>query len=162
MYDAMADSEGPAFDVLFVCVHNSGRSQMAEAFVSALGAGSVSAGSAGTQPASRVSPVVREAMLERNIDVSWDRPKALTEEMVRRSTRLLTMGCALDNACPAPVLEAEDWGLRDSSGLPLEDVRMIRDEIEGRVGGYLKSWIAAHDSAGPQVMAGQTVVSAQT
>ena len=129
----MADSEGPAFDVLFVCVHNSGRSQMAEAFVSALGAGRVSAGPAGTQPASCVSPVVREAMLERNIDISWNRPKALTEEMVRRSTRLVTMGCALDNACPAPVLEAEDWGLPDPSGLPLEEVRTIRDEIKGRV-----------------------------
>lgn len=106
---------------------------MAEAFVLAHAGGRVTAGSAGTHPSSSVSPVVAEAMREKAIDISDNRPKALTDEMVRRSKRLVTMGCALDDACPALHMETEDWGLPDPSGLPLEEVRPIRDEIEARV-----------------------------
>lgn len=106
---------------------------MAEAFVSCLSGGKVSVASAGTHPSAHVSPVVIEAMKEKAIDISCNRPKALTDEMVRRSSRLVTMGCALDEACPAPLVDVEDWGLTDLAGLALEDVRPIRDEIEGRV-----------------------------
>ena len=129
----MTDMDRLAFNVLFVCVHNSGRSQMAEAFVLALGRGRISAASAGTHPSSYVSPVVAEAMKEKGIDISNNRPKAITEAMASSASRLVTMGCALDVACPAPLLDAEDWGLPDPSGLPLEEVRPIRDEIEARV-----------------------------
>ena len=106
---------------------------MAEAFVSALSEGRVKAGSAGTHPSSSVSPVVAAAMQEIAIDISGNCPKALTDEMVSSASRLVTMGCALDEACPAPLMSAEDWGLPDPSGLPLEEVRPIRDEIEARV-----------------------------
>ena len=106
---------------------------MAEAFVTVCGGGRVTAASAGTRPSPSVSPVVAEAMKEKSIDITGNRPKAISDEMVRRSKRIVTMGCDLDDACPAPLLGAEDWGLPDPSGLPLEEVRPIRDEIEARV-----------------------------
>ncbi len=121
--------------VVFVCVHNSGRSQMAEAFFNRMGAGSARALSAGTQPAAAVDPVAVEAMAEVGLDISANKPKALTLEMVEGADRMITMGCGADAAavCPASFIETEDWALEDPQGKPIEQVRKIRDEIEGRV-----------------------------
>ena len=123
--------------VLFVCVHNSGRSQMAEAFAGSIANGSLEAESAGTSPSDRVDPVVAEAMRERGIDISQNKPKLLTQEMVDRADQIITMGCSFENGCPAVFISqnrpADDWGLDDPKGKPLEEVRQIRDEIEERV-----------------------------
>ena len=119
--------------VLFICTHNSGRSQMAEAFLKHLGHGTVEAESAGTTPAERVNPVVVQAMKEKGIDISQNSPKLLTEEMVDRADRVVTMGCSAEKTCPAVFVPSEDWGLEDPKGKSLEDVRRIRDEIEQRV-----------------------------
>jgi arsenate reductase len=121
--------------VLFVCVHNSGRSRMAEAFFNRLARGKARGLSAGTQPADKVNPVVVEAMREAGIDIRAAKPKALTMEMVGQAERMITMGCGADaaGACPASFIETEDWKLDDPEGKPLEDVRRIRDEIQARV-----------------------------
>ncbi|MDD5038792.1 MAG: arsenate reductase ArsC [Dehalococcoidales bacterium] len=121
--------------ILFVCVHNSGRSQMAEAFFNKLAGGKAQAISAGTQPGDRVNPVVVEAMREVGIDISGNKPKALTLEMVEKAGRMITMGCGAEAeaACPAGFIETEDWALEDPKGKSLEQVRKIRDEIGERV-----------------------------
>ncbi len=121
--------------VLFVCVHNSGRSQMAEAFFNHLTKGEAQAFSAGTQPGDRVNPAVVEAMKEVGIDISANKPKLLTFEMIEKADRMITMGCGADAAglCPAGFLETEDWALEDPHGKPIEEVRTIRDEIRRRV-----------------------------
>ena len=119
--------------VLFLCVHNAGRSQMAAAFAREHGGGSIVAESAGTMPSERVHPVVVEAMLERGIDLSGAAPKLLTDEMANEADRAITMGCAIEDVCPAGLVETEDWALEDPSGKPIERVREIRDEIERRV-----------------------------
>ena len=119
--------------VLFVCVHNSGRSQMAEAFARELSGGRLDAESAGTEPTAGLNPVVVEAMRERGLDISGHRPKLLTPEMARRADRVFTMGCYADGACPAFMLDAEDWSLDDPHGQPIERVRAIRDDVEARV-----------------------------
>ena len=121
--------------VLFVCVHNSGRSQMAEAFFNKLAGGKAQALSAGTQPADEVNPVVVEAMREAGIDISGNKPKALTLEMVEKADRMITMGCGAEAGavCPATFIETEDWALEDPKGKSLERVRKIRDEIKERV-----------------------------
>ncbi|MBI2832514.1 MAG: arsenate reductase ArsC [Chloroflexi bacterium] len=119
--------------VLFVCVHNSGRSQMAEAFFNHLAGGKALALSAGTQPAGRVNPVVVEAMREAGIDISHSKPKALTPEMIGQADRVVTMGCGAEAVCPATFVETEDWALEDPHGKSLERVRKIRDEIKARV-----------------------------
>ena len=124
--------------VLFVCVHNAGRSQMAEAFFNQLAQRQgmeARAESAGTEPGQGVHPEVAAAMLEVGIDLSEKRPKVLTDEMVRRVDRVITMGCAPDaSTCPAILLrDVEDWGLPDPHGQPLERVREIRDDIRRRV-----------------------------
>ena len=119
--------------VLFLCVHNAGRSQMAAAFAREYGGASIDAVSAGTMPSERVHPVVVEAMLECGIDISGARPKLLTDEMASEADRAITMGCAIEDVCPAGLVETEDWGLEDPSGKPIERVREIRDEIERRV-----------------------------
>lgn len=123
--------------VLFVCVHNSGRSQMAEAFANHLAGGPAWAESAGTTPAERPNPVVVEAMRERGIDLSASRPKAMTQAMVDRADRVITMGCAITEECPAVFVPTEDWGLDDPAGRPIAEVRRIRDEVERRVRGLL-------------------------
>lgn len=119
--------------VLFVCVHNSGRSQMAEAFARELSEGRLDAESAGTEPTMGVNPVVVEAMRERGLDITGQRPKLLTTEMARNADRIFTMGCYADRACPAFMLDAEDWALDDPHGQPIERVRAIRDDVEARV-----------------------------
>ena len=119
--------------VLFVCVHNAGRSQMAEAFLNAAGSGLLRAESAGTLPTERVNPVVAEAMLEHGIDISASSPKVITQEMADGADFIFTMGCAIDEACPATFLPPEDWGLDDPAGQPIETVRQIRDQIRMKV-----------------------------
>jgi len=121
--------------VLFVCVHNSGRSQMAEAFFNQMAKGKAQAYSAGTQPADKVNPVVVGAMKEVGIDISGNKPKALTFEMVEQSDKMITMGCGAEAGavCPASFIETEDWALEDPKEKSLEQVRKIRDEIKERV-----------------------------
>ena len=121
--------------VLFVCVHNSGRSQMAEAFFNQLAKGKARAYSAGTQQADKVNPVVVEAIREVGIDISGKKPKALTMDMVEKADRMITMGCGAEAeaVCPAGFIETEDWTLEDPKGKSLEQVRKIRDEIKKRV-----------------------------
>lgn len=108
--------------VLFVCVHNSGRSQMAEAFFNKLVEGKARALSAGTQPADEVNPVVVEAMREAGINISGKKPKMLTMDMVEKAGRMITMGCGAEAeaACPASFIETEDWALEDPKGKSLE------------------------------------------
>ena len=121
--------------IVFVCVHNSGRSQMAEAFFNELAEGRAQAISAGTQPSDKVNPVVVEAMREVGIDISSNKPKALTLEMVEEADRMITMGCGAEaqGVCPASFIETEDWELEDPKGKPIEKVIRIRDEIKERV-----------------------------
>jgi arsenate reductase (thioredoxin) len=127
--------------VLFVCVHNAGRSVMAEALYNALAEGRGEARSAGTVPGGAPHPEVVEAMRESGIDVSGHRGELLTDEMVGSADRVITMGCAIDDAaCPAILYaDVEDWGLPDPKGQPIERVREIRDEIRRRVKGLLGS-----------------------
>lgn len=119
--------------VLFACVHNAGRSQMAAAFFNALAdPAKVRALSAGTEPAERIHPEVVETMREVGIDMSAAKPRHLTPELASCASLLITMGCG--EACPfVPDLERQDWGLADPKGLAPEPVRAIRDEIRGRV-----------------------------
>ncbi len=120
--------------ILFVCVENAGRSQMAEAFANQYGRGRVEARSGGTQPAGEVNPLVVQAMLERGIDISRNRPKPLDMRAVEEADVIITMGCGAEGFCPASFLEkVEDWGIEDPKGKSLEEVRRIRDEIERRV-----------------------------
>jgi arsenate reductase len=125
--------------VLFACVHNAGRSQMAAGFFNALaGPKTARAISAGTRPADRVNPVVVEAMREAGIELSSQRPKLLTPELAREAQWLITMGCG--DECPlVPGAQRDDWPLDDPAGQPLERVRAIRDEIRWRVEGLLKT-----------------------
>jgi arsenate reductase len=119
-------------EVLFVCVHNAGRSQMAAALLEHLAAGRVSVRSAGSEPADAVNPDVVEAMAELGLDVSRERPKPLTGEAVEAADVVITMGCG--DACPIyPGKRYEDWELEDPAGRDLETVRGIRDEIAGRI-----------------------------
>jgi protein-tyrosine-phosphatase len=121
--------------VVFVCVHNSGRSQMAEAFFNQMAKGKALAISAGTQPGDKVHPVVVEAMQQVGIDISGNKPKMLTMEMVEKADRMITMGCGADagGLCPASFAETEDWALDDPKDKSLEQVRAIRDDIKKRV-----------------------------
>ncbi len=125
--------------VLFICVQNAGRSQMAEALFNALAAGRAVAISAGTRPAERVHPEVVEAMKEVGIDMSADKPKMLTPEMVSEADKVISMGCGADEACPVAYTPAEDWGVEDPAGKPPEKVRAIRDEIRARVESLLRT-----------------------
>lgn len=126
--------------VLFVCVHNSGRSQMAEALLNRMAEGRAAAESAGTEPGEAVNPNAVKAMSELGIDISGARPKVITQEMVDRADRVITMGCSVEESCPALFLpNVEDWGLEDPAGKPLEKVREIRDEISRRVRALLEA-----------------------
>ena len=124
--------------VLFVCVHNSGRSQMAEAFTRVLSAGRVEAISAGTVPGATLNPVVTEAMKERGVSMDGQYPKVIDQQMVDDADHAFTMGCKIDGSCPATFVPSEDWGLDDPAGQSIETVRRIRDEVEARVRGMLE------------------------
>jgi arsenate reductase len=119
--------------VLFVCVGNASRSQMAEAFFNQAAGGKARAISAGTKPASAVDLRTVDVMREVGIDISGARPKALTMEMLDQADRVVTMGCGTEGVCPASFVETEDWQLEDPKGKSLEEVRRIRDEIKARV-----------------------------
>lgn len=121
------------FQVAFACVHNAGRSQMAAAFFNHLADPSrAHAISAGTVPGSRVHPEVLSVMQEIGLDLSGAVPQRLTDELTRAADLLITMGCG-ENCPYIPGLRVEDWPLRDPKGLPLDQVRLIRGEVEGRV-----------------------------
>ena len=121
------------FKVIFACVHNAGRSQMAAAFFNQLAdRDKAEAVSAGTEPGPRVHPEVLAAMQETGIDFSGATPQKLTEELARDAQLLITMGCG-DNCPYVPGLRRDDWPLRDPKGQPIEQVRIIRDEIRARV-----------------------------
>ena len=118
--------------VLFVCVHNAGRSQMAAGYLNALGKGRVEVRSAGSQPASMINPVAVAAMAEEGIDIGGEQPKVLTTDAVKSADVVITMGCG--DTCPwYPGKRYEDWVLDDPAGQGIEAVRPIRDEIRRRV-----------------------------
>ncbi len=118
--------------VLFVCVHNAGRSQMAAALLHELSGGEIDVRSAGSAPADRLNPAVVEAMHEVGIDITKEQPKLLTTDAVQSSDVVITMGCG--DACPFfPGKRYEDWQLDDPAGQSIEAVRVIRDEITQRV-----------------------------
>lgn len=122
----------PRPSVLFVCVHNAGRSQMAAAWLQHLAGGRVEVRSAGSAPRETVNPAAVEAMAEVGIDISANTPKVLTPDAVQASDVVITMGCG--DVCPVfPGTRYEDWALTDPAGLGLEAVRPIRDEIRARV-----------------------------
>jgi arsenate reductase len=126
-----------AHSILFVCVHNAGRSQMAAGFAQALGGDRVRVLSAGSEPADRINPVAVAAMAEVGIDIRTNQPQVLRTEDVRDSDVVITMGCG--DACPIfPGKRYEDWELTDPAGLDIEAVRPIRDEIERRVQALLE------------------------
>ena len=118
--------------VLFVCVHNAGRSQMAAGFMQNLGKDKINVLSAGSMPKDQINPVAVEVMKEVGIDISNNQPKILTTESVKESDVVITMGCG--DACPIfPGKRYEDWQLEDPAGKDLETVRRIRDEIKSRI-----------------------------
>jgi protein-tyrosine-phosphatase len=128
--EGMMAKEQP--EVLFVCVHNAGRSQMAAGLVKLRSQGRVHVRSAGSAPGDEVNPAVVEAMVELGVDMSQEFPKPLTEEVVRAADVVITMGCG--DACPIyPGKRYEDWTLDDPAGQGIEAVREIRDEIDRRV-----------------------------
>ena len=126
-------------EVLFICVHNSGRSQMAEAFFNQMSQGKAAAVSAGTEPAAQVNSTVLTAMREVGIEIGDKRPKLLTAEMLESVDRVITMGCNAAQACPASSVPAEDWELDDPEGKPMAKVRQIRDQIKIKVDGLVRT-----------------------
>jgi protein-tyrosine-phosphatase len=133
--------------VLFVCVHNAGRSQMAEAFFNRLAQErglDVRAESAGTSPGGQVNPMAAQAMAEAGIDMAHHHPKLLTAEMAGTSDRVITMGCGVEaEMCPAGTYISEDWGLPDPHGQSLDGVRPVRDAVRERVAALVDELEAA-------------------
>jgi len=128
----MSTETGKKPSVLFVCVHNAGRSQMAAAFLTTLSKGAIEVRSAGSQPADKVNPAAVEAMAELGIDMSAEIPKVLTTEAVKVSDVVITMGCG--DTCPIfPGKRYEDWELEDPAGQGVAAVRPIRDDIKARI-----------------------------
>ena len=122
--------------VLFVCVHNAGRSQMAAGYLSALAGDRVTVLSAGSEPKDEINPVAIDAMAEEGIDIANNAPKILTTDAVKESDVVITMGCG--DACPIfPGKRYEDWELEDPAGQGIESVRPIRDDIKRRIEGLL-------------------------
>ncbi|MBB1197649.1 arsenate reductase ArsC [Curtobacterium flaccumfaciens] len=118
--------------ILFVCVHNAGRSQMAAGYAQALGGDRVEVLSAGSEPKDQINSIAIQAMAEDGIDITGNQPKILTTDAVRDSDAVITMGCG--DACPIfPGKRYEDWDLTDPAGRGIEDVRPIRDDIKRRV-----------------------------
>ncbi|MPV35947.1 arsenate reductase ArsC [Georgenia subflava] len=138
-------SERPS--VMFVCVHNAGRSQMAAAWLTHLAGDAVEVRSAGSAPADQVNPAAVKAMAEVGIDIAAEQPKILTTEAVKDSDVVITMGCG--DACPIfPGKRYEDWELTDPAGKDVDGVRPVRDEIKGRVEELIASLLPANTSAG--------------
>jgi arsenate reductase (thioredoxin) len=131
-------------DVLFVCVHNAGRSRMAEALFNREADGRWTAASAGTQPAERPHPEVVEALAELGIDLPIEAGRLLDPELAESTQKLFSMGCDVEDACPALTTPMEDWALEDPKGKPIEQVREIRDDIHGRV----RALVAELDAGG--------------
>jgi arsenate reductase (thioredoxin) len=130
--------------VLFVCVHNAGRSQMAAGYLSHLANGRVTVLSAGSQPADQVNPSAVQAMAEEGIDLTAQQPKLLTTDAVRESDVVITMGCG--DTCPiCPGRRYEDWELDDPAGQGIDAVRRIRDDIKTRVEALLTDLLPADD-----------------
>jgi protein-tyrosine-phosphatase len=118
--------------VLFVCIHNAGRSQMAAGYARALSNGAVEVLSGGSEPGDQINPIAIQAMAEERIDISEAVPQLMTTEQVRESDVVITMGCG--DVCPIfPGKRYEDWELTDPKGKPIEEVRAIRDDIRSRV-----------------------------
>jgi arsenate reductase (thioredoxin) len=131
-------------EVLFVCVHNAGRSQMAAGLLQRMAGDRVRVISAGSEPADRLNPAVVEAMNEVGIDISAEQPKKLDDGMVRESAVVITMGCG--DACPIyPGKRYEDWDLEDPAGKDLDTVRGIRDEIAARIDALFADLFSAAD-----------------
>ncbi|MGF1662848.1 MAG: arsenate reductase ArsC [Kineosporiaceae bacterium] len=134
-------SERPS--VLFVCVHNAGRSQMAAGWLQRLAGGRIEVRSAGTAPADQVNPVAVEAMREAGIDITSATPKVLTSEAVQASDVVITMGCG--DTCPVfPGTRYLDWDLADPAGQGIEMVREVRDDIRGRVAALVAELLPEH------------------
>jgi arsenate reductase len=132
--------------VLFVCVHNAGRSQMAAGWLRHLAGESVEVRSAGSEPGDRLNPVAVEAMRELGIDITAAAPKKLTVDAVEASDVVITMGCG--DTCPIfPGKRYEDWELTDPAGQPIEVVRTVRDEIRGRIEALIDELRAPGDQA---------------
>jgi arsenate reductase len=128
-------------EILFLCVHNAGRSQMSAAFAREIGGDDIVVHSAGSAPGETLNPEVVRAMRERGIDISNESPRALTEEMGRSADVIVTMGCG--DACPVyPGKHYLDWELSDPAGKSLNDVRLIRDDIEQRVTALIAGLLA--------------------
>jgi protein-tyrosine-phosphatase len=118
--------------VLFVCIHNAGRSQMAAGYARALSNGAVDVLSGGSEPGDQINPIAIQAMAEEGIDISEAVPQLMTTDQVRESDVVITMGCG--DVCPIfPGKRYEDWELNDPKGKPIEEVRAIRDDIRSRV-----------------------------
>ncbi len=127
--------------VLFVCVHNAGRSQMAAGFMEDLADGKIEVLSAGSAPKESINPIAVQAMAEKGIDIANRKPKILSTEAVQASDVVITMGCG--DACPFfPGKRYEDWVLEDPAGKSIEEVRLIRDEIENRVKSLVSELLA--------------------
>ncbi|MDO8384349.1 arsenate reductase ArsC [Microbacterium sp.] len=132
--------------VLFVCVHNAGRSQMAAGYLRALAGDSIEVLSAGSAPKDSINPVAVDAMAEEGIDIANNTPKVLTVEAVRESDVVITMGCG--DACPIfPGKRYEDWELDDPAGQGIESVRPIRDDIRARVEALIAELLPTGTSA---------------
>ncbi|AOX65749.1 heat-shock protein HtpX [Curtobacterium sp. BH-2-1-1] len=132
--------------ILFVCVHNAGRSQMAAGYAQALGGDRVEVLSAGSAPKDQINPIAIQAMAEDGVDIAGNQPKILTTDAVRDSDAVITMGCG--DACPVfPGKRYEDWDLTDPAGRGIEDVRPIRDDIKHRVQTLLAELLPAEATA---------------
>jgi len=128
--------------VLFVCIHNAGRSQMAAGYLTALAHGRIEVRSAGSMPGDRINPVAIQAMAEEGIDITTQTPKILTTETVQASDVVITMGCG--DACPIfPGKRYEDWELEDPAGKDIDTVRRVRDDIRGRVENLITEMLSA-------------------
>jgi len=128
--------------VLFVCIHNAGRSQMAAGYMRALSGGAVEVRSGGSEPGDQINPIAVQAMAEEGIDISEAVPQLMTTEQVKDSDVVITMGCG--DVCPIfPGKRYEDWELADPKGKSIDDVRPIRDDIKGRIEALLAELIPA-------------------
>ncbi|WP_309132017.1 arsenate reductase ArsC [Brevibacterium sp.] len=136
----MADTMTPT--VLFVCIHNAGRSQMAAGFLRHLAGDAIEVRSAGSMPAEQINPVAVEAMREVGVDITDEQPKVLTTDAVQASDVVITMGCG--DACPIfPGKRYEDWQLDDPAGQGLDAVRPIRDDIRVRIEGLIEELLGS-------------------